>query len=49
MVGIGVVLLLVWAVCVLLLHVTANGVHLLLIIAFVAFGIRLFSGTRRTF
>ena len=49
LIAIGVALLVVWAFCVLVLHATAGGVHLLAIIAFVAFAIRLFSGERRRF
>jgi hypothetical protein len=49
LIAIGVFLLLVWSVLFLVLHVAAAGVHLLLIIGLVAFGIRLFSPGRRAF
>ena len=50
LIAIGVVLLLAWSVLFLVLHVAAaGGVHLLLIVALVAFGIRLFTPGRRAF
>jgi len=49
LIAIGVVLLLAWCILFFALHVAASGVHLLLIIGLVAFGIRLFSPGRRAF